>query len=99
MNVRIRDEAEAELEAAFDYYQSRRAGLGLLFLDEFRRGLDQIAEAPNRWAQHPASTQVRKYRLNRFPYELVYRVLADHCMIVAVAHQHRRPGYWRKRLV
>jgi hypothetical protein len=35
MIVRIRDEAEADLEAAFDWYESRVPGLGQGFLDEF----------------------------------------------------------------
>jgi hypothetical protein len=35
MIVRIREEAEAELEAAFDYYESRSAGVGHRFLDEY----------------------------------------------------------------
>jgi toxin ParE1/3/4 len=35
--------------------------------------------------------------LKRFPYTLHYRVLGEVIDILAVAHQRRRPGYWRKR--
>jgi hypothetical protein len=33
----------------------------------------------------------------RFPYSIVYKEAADKIMIVAIAHQRRRPGYWRRR--
>jgi hypothetical protein len=36
--------------------------------------------------------------LKKFPYLVVFREYPDHLFIVAVAHGHRRPGYWRKRL-
>ena len=35
--------------------------------------------------------------LSRFPYTLHYRLAGDVIDILAVAHQKRRPGYWRKR--
>lgn len=35
--------------------------------------------------------------LKRFPYTLHYRVVGEVIDILAVAHQKRRPGYWRKR--
>jgi hypothetical protein len=34
----------------------------------------------------------------RFEYALVYALLEHELLIVAVHHQHRRPGYWRRRL-
>jgi hypothetical protein len=33
-----------------------------------------------------------------FPFVLAYRVLGDKIRIDAVAHMHRRPGYWRRRI-
>jgi len=32
-----------------------------------------------------------------FPYDVVYIVHDDVVSILAVAHHHRRPGYWRDR--
>jgi toxin ParE1/3/4 len=34
---------------------------------------------------------------DRFPYQIVYRISGDSVWIVAVMHQSRRPGYWKKR--
>jgi hypothetical protein len=36
-------------------------------------------------------------RLTRFPYLVVYREDATRILVVAVAHEKRKPGYWRKR--
>jgi toxin ParE1/3/4 len=36
----------------------------------------------------------RSLRLERFPYTLHYRVDGDLLVILAVAHQRRKPGYW-----
>lgn len=52
--------------------------------------------------QHPLSgtpgpNALRRLPLRVFPYTLHYRVEGDIIRIFAVAHQKRRPGYWRKR--
>jgi hypothetical protein len=52
-------------------------------------------EAPEQGSPYLYGT--RRFILLRFPYSTVYLSLeVGH--IVAVAHQSRRPGYWRKRL-
>ena len=33
-----------------------------------------------------------------YPYDLVSRLGAHEIVVVALAHQSRRPGYWRERL-
>jgi hypothetical protein len=50
-----------------------------------------------RWPVRRA--RARRYVLREFPYELVYRYQPgdDVVRVIAIAHQHRRPGYWRRR--
>jgi len=33
----------------------------------------------------------KKYK---FPYKLLYSVEKDHVLVIAIAHQHRKPDYW-----
>jgi hypothetical protein len=33
----------------------------------------------------------------RFPYSIIYRQDPGGIVIVAIAHQRRTPGYWRRR--
>jgi len=52
-------------------------------------------EAPERWPKHRHGC--RRYVFpNPYPYSLIYRT-AERVEIVAVAHQKRRPGYWKHR--
>ncbi|HEY5074443.1 MAG TPA: type II toxin-antitoxin system RelE/ParE family toxin, partial [Pyrinomonadaceae bacterium] len=58
--------------------------------------VSQIAEAPTR---HPlAEHGTRKFVLQRFPFNMFYRPSESEIVIVAVAHQKRRPGYWSVRV-
>jgi hypothetical protein len=41
---------------------------------------------------------VRAKALRRFPYSLMYVIDDRELLIVAIAHQSRRPGYWADRL-
>ncbi len=36
--------------------------------------------------------------VERFHYDVIYIVRDDEVLVVAVAHQRRKPGYWRRRL-
>ncbi len=41
---------------------------------------------------------IRRCRLSRFPYGLIYTIDNGDVLELAVAHLHRRPDYWRERL-
>jgi hypothetical protein len=78
------------------YYDARRPGLGDEFLDEIALVVGRIRTSPKAIA--PFAADMRARLLSRFPYALVYCVAADGAIIVAVAHNSRRTGYWRRRL-
>jgi hypothetical protein len=71
-------------------------GLGDQFLLEVLDGLERIRQHPEAW--RPFSRHTRRYRTRRFPYGIVYQILESEILVVAVAHLHREPGYWRGRL-
>ncbi len=88
-------EADAELIAAAQYYESQFTGLGADFLKETTNALDSIHKFPQAWPVREA--EIRQRPLKRFPYAVLYRVTPDHIRILAIAHLHREPGYWRLR--
>jgi toxin ParE2 len=96
VTVRFLAEAEAELDEAVEYYNAQVSGLGTEFAREVRDGLTRIAEFPRNWQQ--LRHHIRRYRLRRFPYGLVYAEFESEIVVVAVMHLHRKPEYWRKRL-
>lgn len=89
-------EAIAELEEAYEFYEGRVPGLGAQFKSEFRHALALILEQPRAWT--PIGGGLRRCRLNRFPYALVYGEHEQRIIVIAVANLKRRPRYWRSRL-
>ena len=96
MSVRLLESAQAELDDAIAWYASQAPGLGDAFLTETLKTLKLIEQYPKAW--HPLTQQIRRCRLRRFPYSVVYAQDGSDLLVVAVAHQHRKPGYWRTRL-
>jgi hypothetical protein len=41
---------------------------------------------------------VRAMAVTRFPYHVIYLEVSDRIRILAVAHDRRKPGYWKTRL-
>lgn len=93
--IRFHPAAEVELADAAQYYEQSRAGLGLDFLAEVELALGQLVATPEAFPQ--ISKRTRRKSLWRFPYNLIYAIYPDCLRIVAVAHQKRRPFYWRSR--
>lgn len=88
-------EARAEMREAVEFYEARLNGLGLRFLSAVEQTTDRISAHPE--AGTPLGSELRKWIVPGFPYNIIYRVWEDYTYLVAVAHQHRRPGYWRDR--
>jgi plasmid stabilization system protein ParE len=88
-------DADAELEEASLFYESRLSGLGKIFAAEVEQTISLVREFPDSGAQ--VGSRRRRVVIARFPYSIVYRQDPDAIVIVAVAHQRRRPGYWRQR--
>jgi plasmid stabilization system protein ParE len=88
--------ALAEAESAVEWYRQRSERAAAGFLDELDRAIEQISSSPNRFPIFEFGT--RRSLLRRFPYFVVFRETASQLEVVAVAHGHRRPGYWRDRI-
>lgn len=96
MQIEILEAAQAELDQAIEYYARERAGLGDEFLTEVLGALERIAEHPHAW--HAYSKRTHRCQTRRFPYGIVYLISAERILVVAIAHLHRKPGYWKSRL-
>lgn len=95
MKVRVLEIAQQELDEAVSYYNGQVPGLGDAFLLEVVATIERIRRFPDGW--HPLGENTRRCRLRRFPYGLIYQPDKNEIIIVAVAHSHRRPSYWRDR--
>jgi plasmid stabilization system protein ParE len=95
MRLEFHPEAERELVEEAAYYELRVPGLGERFEEEVRRVATILLEHPEIGV--PVDADLRKFVLNRFPYSLYYSVTSEVLYIEVVAHQSRRPGYWKSR--
>jgi plasmid stabilization system protein ParE len=98
--VRLDPAAEDELADAEAWYEER-AGLGGDLVAAVREAGDRIAERPHSFPfAHgvPSRLEIRRCPVRRFPYGLCFLELPDEIRVLAVAHNRRRPFYWRKRV-
>ena len=93
--ISIHEAAESELNDAADFYDIACVNLGSVFIDEVQRTIKNISEFPD--VAPVIRGQVRKKLIAKFPYSVIYSVNVDDIRILAVAHQKRRPFYWRSR--
>ena len=95
LRIEIHEEAVAEARAAREWYEARSDAAAAAFMAELDQALEQIAEFPKAWPPYVSNT--RRYLLHRFPFSIVYRKQRRRVQIIAVAHNHRKPGYWKGR--
>jgi plasmid stabilization system protein ParE len=96
MNLEFLPEAREEFSAAALYYESKETGLGARFRDEVAHVVARVVADPYLWRERPGG--FRRVNCPVFPYYLAYFIRGETILVAAVAHGHRRPGYWRDRL-
>ena len=100
MNYRFHHEALAEAEHAAEWYSRQRPGLGGDFSNELERSVRDILtllERLPRLESAPQKVDVRRILMNRFPYKVIFEIVNDEVVILAVAHGSRQPNDWLKR--
>jgi plasmid stabilization system protein ParE len=95
MRVSFHPDAFREVEEAQAWYEERSMLAASAFLHELSLALRRLRESPQRYPVGPVGT--RRVLLDRFPFTIYFRNTEDVVIIVAVAHQKRRPGYWANR--
>ena len=101
MRSRFHPDARAEYVHAIVYIDEQRPGYGEKFEAEVFAAVERAIQFPGSGARvegYPADVDLRSFPLRVFRYSLMIGVEGDEAIIYAVAHQHRKPGYWRERL-
>jgi hypothetical protein len=89
--------AEAEHLESVAYFESKKAGLGASYLAEFERVMGIVCETPHRYPVE-MDPDVRRIRMKKFPFAILFRDASGTVQVLAVAHNRRRPQYWLSRL-
>lgn len=96
MKLSFLEPAQAEIEEAIDYYNERQSGLGDELSVLAAEAIGRILRNPSRAPR--LSPNIRRFRIERFPYGILYQVRTDEILIVAFMHLRRDPQYWRSRI-
>ena len=99
--VRILAAAVEEAAEAAAWYEIERSGLGDDFQHAIEAALDILEQdiVPLTPAPGASGAQgVKRLILRRFPYAVILHERNTEILVLAFAHQSRRPGYWRDRI-
>jgi plasmid stabilization system protein ParE len=96
MQLHFFEEADQELEEQRAWYRERSVSAEAGFLNELDHAIEQVVAAPHQWPRFRFGT--RRYVFPKYPFSLIYSLENDAINVVAIAHENRKPGYWRIRL-
>ncbi|HEY2827577.1 MAG TPA: type II toxin-antitoxin system RelE/ParE family toxin [Pirellulales bacterium] len=94
--IRLLPEAKAEFDAAADWYEQRRTGLGLEFMGRIHEAFQRIADHPE--IKATVYQDLRQSAVQQFPYVVVYRQDGNQILVVAVFHTARDQTVWESRV-
>jgi plasmid stabilization system protein ParE len=87
---------EADVEAAFDWYEGEEPELGFQFLEELRAAYHRIVDHP--FGYQDLRSGIRRALTRRFPYAVYFSVEGETIVIVAVLSTAREPAEWQRRI-
>lgn len=87
--------ALTDLDDAVEWYSKIQPELGKDLVLKFNEALTEIEQKP--LLSQNLNENFRKINLKRFPYKLVFKIIEQEIIIIAVAHHKRKSGYWKKR--
>ena len=93
--VRLREEAELDLEDAAFWYESQRSGLGQDFLDTVLKALELIEQNPLSFPIVYRGTH--RAVLPRFPFAVFYIIRESEISVISIMHGSRHPARWQQR--
>ncbi len=90
-------QVEADVQNAYDWYETQSVGLGEDFLLAADATLNLIK-------RHPVSPpfihkKIRKLNTKRFPFGVFYIVTGSVITVIAVVHLARHPDTWKQRKI
>ncbi|MBL8821801.1 MAG: type II toxin-antitoxin system RelE/ParE family toxin [Planctomycetia bacterium] len=94
--VNLTDEALFDLQQAYEWYNTKRDGLGVTFVTRTKAKLLAIGDSPESCALLWGN--VRATTIRRFPYIVYYRILVDRVEVLAILHGSRDVSEWQRRV-
>jgi toxin ParE1/3/4 len=98
--IRVLEAAVIEAVEAAAWYERECPGLGIKFQQAVDDAFDLLEQEIIPLTPVPGAAGIRgamRIILKRFPYDVIVRQHKSEILVIAIAHQSRRPGYWQNR--
>jgi len=83
------------------WYARERSSLANDFVTVLAERLEEIQQSPRRFAlleTVKTGREIRRVLLARFPYLVVFEIVRDKPIVLAIMHTSRDPNYWLERV-
>jgi len=87
----IKEEAIADMQEAYDYYEEQQAGLGERFLAALQQRFVSLSEHPQYYGFIDSKQLLRDVSVAVFPYVIVYGIIEDEVRVYAIHPTRKRP--------
>ncbi|QDT57517.1 Plasmid stabilization system protein [Caulifigura coniformis] len=95
--IRFHRHARTELNAAKSWYRFQSADAAFRLACDIDLALESVVSSPE--ACDLVDDDFRRIHLRKFPYHIIFKVTRPgDFLVLAVAHDRRRPDYWRRRV-
>lgn len=91
----LRQEAEDDMKKAYEWYEEKRAGLGMEFIYEVESRFGIIEKNPRVYAK--VFKNIRRVLCDPFPYSIYFFESGPDIIVTGILHQRRNPVVWQAR--
>ena len=91
MKLTYHPNVRRDLDEATQYYSQAGEKLANDFWSEITVALEEIRRFPTR--HHFDASGLRRKNLKRFPYHILFEILADRIRVIVVRHDRRNPKF------
>jgi plasmid stabilization system protein ParE len=96
LRVKLSEAAKRDRREADAWYRASSPEAASRFRRDLRTALEFIAQYPRGAPIFRGS--MRGKTMTRFPFTIVYEILADRILVIAIADERRDPKYYSRRL-
>ena len=93
--LRVRQQAKAEILEGFDRYYRHSPDAAQGFVDAVDEAIVRIEQSPEMFPV--VQGRLRRVLLRRFPYAVYFKIYASTISVVGVIHGPRHPNTWLSR--
>jgi plasmid stabilization system protein ParE len=96
MKLRLSKGAKHDFKEGLNWYRERSYQAAAGFIDDTQSTAVRILKHPTMY--RPLDDIFRIIHCDTYPYSMIYRIMRSGIIsVTTIAHDKRRPGYWRGR--